>query len=77
MPTGANMGSLYGTAVLCGVGFTMSMFVGSLAFESEHTGVQILFDERMGIIVGSLMSALLAAVILKFSLPKPGLGNAS
>jgi len=81
MPAGANLGSLYGTALLCGIGFTMSIFIGSLAFESAQAGaqadMQILFDERMGIIVGSLMSALLAAIVLHFSLPKPGANNAN
>ncbi len=43
---------IYGVALLCGVGYTMSLFIGSLAF--ENTGVNLLFDERLGIIVGSL-----------------------
>ena len=45
---------LYGTATLCGIGFTMSLFVGSLAF--EETGVNLLFDERLGIIIGSSLA---------------------
>jgi NhaA family Na+:H+ antiporter len=66
LPTGMNMKSLYGTAVLCGIGFTMSLFVGSLAF--EETGVNLLFDERLGIIVGSLLSGLLGYAVIKGSL---------
>ncbi|MCG8671476.1 MAG: Na+/H+ antiporter NhaA [Pseudomonadales bacterium] len=69
MPSGMNWGSLYGTAALCGVGFTMSLFIGSLAF--EETGVNMIFDERLGIIVGSLTSGIVGYVILKFSLAKP------
>ncbi len=53
-PAGMSWLSLYGTAALCGIGFTMSLFVGSLAF--EETGVNLLFDERLGIIFGSLAS---------------------
>ena len=33
LPKGMSWGSLYGTAALCGIGFTMSLFIGSLAFE--------------------------------------------
>ena len=58
---------LYGTALLCGVGFTISLFIGSLAFES--TGVNLLFDERLGIIVGSLLSGICGYVVLRLSLP--------
>jgi NhaA family Na+:H+ antiporter len=57
---------LLGTATLCGVGFTMSLFIGSLAF--EQTGINQLFDERLGILVGSLVSGLLGYTILRASL---------
>lgn len=60
---------LYGMALLCGVGFTMSLFIGSLAF--ENTGVNLLFDERLGIIVGSLLSGVCGYLVLKASLPAP------
>ncbi len=66
LPAGMNMKSLYGTAALCGVGFTMSLFIGSLAF--EETGVNQLFDERLGIIIGSVASGVLGYLILRFSL---------
>ncbi len=66
MPKGMSWGSLYGTAALCGIGFTMSLFIGSLAF--EETGVDQHFDERLGIIVGSLLSGVLGYVVLRFSL---------
>jgi NhaA family Na+:H+ antiporter len=68
LPSGANMKSLYGIAALCGVGFTMSLFIGSLAF--EEAGVNLVFDERLGIIAGSLASGLLGYMILHFSLNK-------
>ncbi len=58
--------SIYGVALLCGVGFTMSLFIGSLAF--EETGVNLLFDERLGIIVGSLLSGACGYLVLRASL---------
>jgi len=66
LPRGMSWTGLYGTAVLCGVGFTMSLFIGSLAF--EETGDNLLFDERIGIILGSLASGLLGYLILRMSL---------
>ncbi len=68
LPKGMNWASLFGTAALCGIGFTMSLFVGSLAF--EETGVNLLFDERLGIIIGSLASGILGYLVLAKSLPK-------
>lgn len=68
LPQGVSWLSLYGTAALCGIGFTMSLFIGSLAF--EETNVNLLFDERLGIIVGSLVSGLVGFFILRYSLPK-------
>lgn len=72
LPKGMNWWTLYGTSVLCGIGFTMSLFIGSLAF--EETGVNLLFDERLGIILGSLLSGILGFVILNASL-KPNKSN--
>ena len=60
----------YGVAALCGIGFTMSMFIGSLAFESQSTSVDMFFDERLGIVTGSVLSAVTAIVILHITLPK-------
>ena len=62
-PKGMNYQSLYGVSALCGIGFTMSLFIGSLAF--EETGVNLLFDERLGIIVGSLVSGLIGYAVLR------------
>ena len=68
LPKGMSMASLFGVSALCGIGFTMSLFVGSLAF--EETGVNLLFDERLGIIVGSLASGLVGYIVLNKYLPK-------
>ncbi len=66
LPNGMSWGSLYGTAALCGIGFTMSLFIGSLAF--EETGVNLMFDERLGIILGSLASGFVGYLVLLVSL---------
>jgi len=70
MPEGANWGSLYGVSVLCGVGFTMSLFVASLAFENVVFSPEQIFDERLGIIVGSILSAVVGFLVLHLALPK-------
>lgn len=76
LPPGMNLARLYGTSALCGVGFTMSLFIGSLAF--EETGVDLLFDERLGIIIGSLLSGVVGFFTLKLSLKnQEGLTNES
>jgi Na+/H+ antiporter NhaA len=62
LPKDLSWASLYGTGALCGIGFTMSLFIASLAF--EETGVNLLFDERLGIILGSLASGILGYSIL-------------
>ena len=66
LPRNMNWISLYGTSALCGMGFTMSLFIGSLAF--EETGVNLFFDERLGIILGSLASGILGYFVLRASL---------
>ena len=70
LPDGANWGGLYGVSILCGVGFTMSLFVGSLAFENTVIDQSMIFDERLGIILGSLLSGIMGYLVLYFSLPK-------
>jgi len=67
IPEGMNWRSLYGVALLSGIGFTMSLFIGSLAFAGVAGKV---FDERLGIIVGSLLSGLLGYAVLAASLPR-------
>ncbi len=64
-PQNANWGQIYGVSILCGIGFTMSLFIGSLAF--EHTGVDLNTPVRFGIIVGSALSALLGLSVLYLS----------
>jgi NhaA family Na+:H+ antiporter len=61
LPNGANWGQLLGVSILCGIGFTMSLFVGSLAYvpgQSEFAGM-----DRMGILTGSILAALIGYAI--------------
>ena len=69
-PEGSNWINLYGIALLCGVGFTMSLFIGSLAF--EHGGFSNIAALKIGVIAGSLASALCGWLVLHLSLPKAG-----
>ena len=67
-PEGASWTMLYGVALLCGVGFTMSLFIGSLAF--EHGGFSQAAALRIGVISGSVASAFGGWLVLHLSLPK-------
>lgn len=69
IPEGMSWGSLYGMSALCGIGFTMSLFIGSLAFDTSSS--QMVFDERLGIIIGSLLSGVVGTLILQKTLPAP------
>ncbi len=70
LPEGASWGSLYGVSLLCGIGFTMSLFIASLAFEGSHE--DILAASRIGIMAGTLLSALAGLAVLGRTLPPPG-----
>lgn len=66
LPEGVGWLSLYGVSALCGIGFTMSLFISGLAAEQIGTGEIV--DNRLGILLGSLVSALLGYLVLKYSL---------
>lgn len=70
LPQGANWGALYGVAILSGVGFTMSLFIDGLAFENMPPDAVFNFDERLGILVGSLASGIIGYIVLDRSLPR-------
>jgi len=62
LPQGVSWAQLYAVCVLCGIGFTMSLFIGSLAFEG--LGPEYLNSVKVGVLVGSLLSAVLGAGLL-------------
>ncbi len=68
LPSGITWAQVYGMAVLCGIGFTMSLFIGSLAFEGGG-GPDYAVDDRIGILVGSFFSAVAGIVLLWISCP--------
>jgi len=67
-PAGSSWPMLYAIALICGVGFTMSLFIGSLAF--EHGGFEQGAAVRIGVIAGSLVSGFCGWLVLHLSLPK-------
>jgi NhaA family Na+:H+ antiporter len=75
MIKGASWIHLYGVSVLCGIGFTMSLFIGGLAFEDVEHQAAI----RLGVLVGSIISAVVGYLIFYFAPlakdPEPGVGD--
>ncbi len=68
LPSNVNWTLLYGVALLCGVGFTMSLFIGSLAFEQVNDIP--LYKDRLGIVIGSLISGILGYLVIKAAVKK-------
>jgi NhaA family Na+:H+ antiporter len=62
-PEGASWRQIYGVGMLCGIGFTMSLFIASLAF--GESGADYHGAERLGILLGSLVSGLSGYLVLK------------
>ncbi len=67
LPKGVRWAHVYGMAMLCGIGFTMSLFIGSLAFEATG-GPDYAVDDRIGILVGSFLSAVGGLSVLGLAL---------
>ncbi|MDD2781363.1 Na+/H+ antiporter NhaA [Sulfuricurvum sp.] len=64
LPYAVNWPMLYGVAILSGIGFTMSLFIGSLAFEESRAAGVALADERIGILIGSIFSGIIGYIVL-------------
>lgn len=63
LPTSVDWVQMYGVSVLCGIGFTMSLLIGALAF--EHGGPYYAVEDRIGILLGSFFSAVIGYLILR------------
>jgi NhaA family Na+:H+ antiporter len=55
LPEGTNYKHVYGVSILCGIGFTMSLFIGSLGFEGQKEQLNLI---RLGVLTGSLISGI-------------------
>lgn len=69
-PTGATWMQVYGVALLCGVGFTMSLFIGVLAFPGAVDSPEQV-EVKLGVIGGSLLSVIASAVVLSLAARRP------
>ncbi|MGC6360193.1 Na+/H+ antiporter NhaA [Bisgaard Taxon 45] len=68
---GINFKQIFAVSVLCGIGFTMSMFLAGLAFGGESDSENVTALARLGILIGSGVAALLGYVLLKMSTNEP------
>jgi len=68
LPQGASWAQVYGVAILCGIGFTMSLFIGTLAFERGN--FDLLPGVKLGVLIGSVLSAGLGLAVLHLALPR-------
>ena len=75
LPSNINWMQILGVSFACGIGFTMSLFIAGLAF--EHGSGAYFNGDRLGILLGSILSALAAYLLLHLALPKPGPASAS
>lgn len=64
-PQNASWLQVYGVALLCGIGFTMSLFIGGLAFADPAQADSV----KIGVLMGSLLSAILGYLVLRFAGP--------
>ncbi|MBK7903947.1 MAG: Na+/H+ antiporter NhaA [Proteobacteria bacterium] len=69
LPSGVTFAQVYGAAILCGIGFTMSLLIGFLAFENTATG-EVVVSDRIGILAGTVLSAVVGALVLYWALPR-------
>ena len=65
-PAEASLLQLWGIALLCGIGFTMSLFIAALAFPTDPALVE---EAKLGVLAGSLVSAVLGYAVLRFAKP--------
>jgi Na+:H+ antiporter, NhaA family len=66
LPEGTNWLSIYGAALLAGIGFTMSLFIGTLAWDDSTYAAPL----RLGVLGGSLLSGIVGYLVLRFASAK-------
>ncbi|MCB1556376.1 MAG: Na+/H+ antiporter NhaA [Alphaproteobacteria bacterium] len=67
-PPGSNWLQLYGLSILCGTGFTMSLFIGALSYTDPAMQTAV----RVGVLLGSLLSAVVGYLVLLWSVRRKG-----
>ena len=67
LPEGINFKQIFAIAVLCGIGFTMSMFIAGLAFGEGDASEDVLALARLGILMGTFVSAIIGYFLLKLT----------
>jgi len=63
-PKGTNLSQIWGMSVLCGIGFTMSLFIGALAFPGYP---HLIEEAKLGVLTGSILASMLGYSILRFA----------
>lgn len=67
LPEGATASQFYGVAILCGIGFTMSLFIGGLAFPGDDV---MQSELKLGVLAGSLLSAISGLIFLRLAVSR-------
>lgn len=68
LPNKINWGHIYGISILCGIGFTMSLFMGTLAFQNDNLNKMLFL--KIGVLIGSLLSFIYGYFVLKLVLSR-------
>lgn len=70
LPANTNWKAFSGVCMLCGIGFTVSMFIADLSYSGAEGGAAILDQAKLGILIGSVVAAILGCIILNKTLPE-------
>ena len=71
LPEGASWKAFASVCVVCGIGFTVSMFIADLSYAGAGTSGAVLLDQaKLGVLIGSVISAVLGCLLLNRNLPK-------
>lgn len=70
MPAGATWKAFASVCMLCGIGFTVSMFLADLSYSGTENGAVLLNNAKLGILIGTILSAIAGSILLHINLPK-------